>query len=377
MQVPVRVLLAARPAVPVSLLVGIASSTVVFTSTPFLLPAVAKSLEVSVGAASWISTMQLGGFVLASWFAGRVLHPVRSTFIACFAIGAGANLASAVAPTLLLLSLAAMASGVSLGLAAWFAWQAAFGDTAKTGDVAVIGPIVGTIAAPAVALLIEQLGVHWFYVILAGITASPLLFVLRIPTTAPTQARQQRHAPTRAAFVILVALGLLTLGGSSVFIFAAAIGKSDAGLSPTVVALLFSANALVGIPSARWQGRRGPAGVWFAATGACAVLVASTGGATVAFAVGLVAWGFMFWMGVPAAFVLLASRSKYPSERAGDAQAVMALGRVFGPLLGGALFAHGSIATLGGVAAGLMCAAAVMMLYIDRRTLPFIGQRLT
>ena len=52
-------------------------------------------------------------------------------------------------------------------------------------------------------------------------------------------------------------------------------------------------------------------------------------------------------MGIPAAFALLASRSRFPEERAGDAQAVMALGRVFGPVLGGSFFAAGQTAVMG------------------------------
>ena len=74
--------------------------------------------------------------------------------------------------------------------------------------------------------------------------------------------------------VILVALGLLTLGGSSVFVYAAAIGEELDGLTPLTVSLLFSANALAAIPSARWTGRRGPAGLWFLMTAVCALAIA-------------------------------------------------------------------------------------------------------
>ena len=71
-------------------------------------------------------------------------------------------------------------------------------------------------------------------------------------------------------------------------------------------------------------------------------------------------------MGVPATFALLAARSRFPEERAGDAQAVMAVGRVFGPLLGGALLASGSTTSLALVSAGVLVGAAAMLLYIDR-----------
>ena len=62
----------------------------------------------------------------------------------------------------------------------------------------------------------------------------------------------------------------------------------------------------------------------------------------VVFSVALILWGFVFFMGIPAAFALLAARSNFPEERAGDAQAVMALGRVFGPLLGGVFIGAGA-----------------------------------
>jgi hypothetical protein len=71
-------------------------------------------------------------------------------------------------------------------------------------------------------------------------------------------------------------------------------------------------------------------------------------------------------MGIPAAFSLLAARSNFPEERAGDAQAVMALGRVFGPLMGGALLAAGSTGALAFAASATMGSAAVLLLYIDR-----------
>ena len=181
--------------------------------------------------------------------------------------------------------------------------------------------------------------------LLAIVTARPLLFAGQVPTVDRLRPHRTRHAPTRAARAILVALGAITLGGSSVFVYAAAIGEELDGLSPLAVSLLFSGNALASIPSARWTGRRGPAGVWFLVTALCALTIAVARSGTL-FGIALVGWGFVFFMGIPAAFTLLAARSNFPEERAGDAQAVMALGRVFGPLLGGVLYASGSTGTL-------------------------------
>jgi DHA1 family inner membrane transport protein len=94
----------------------------------------------------------------------------------------------------------------------------------------------------------------------------------------------------------------------------------------------------------------------------------------VVFSIAIVGWGFVFFMGVPAAFKLLAERSSFPEERAGDAQAVMALGRVFGPIMGGALLAAGSEIVLGWVAAGVMALGAGLLLYVDRQRFVAVRQ---
>ena len=115
MQVPVRLLVAFKPSVAPALLVAIASSTVVFSATPFLLPAIAADRDVSLSVVGWVSTGQLGGFVAASFLAGRLLRPERHVFIIGAVLGVLANLSSAIAPNLALLTVARSASGLSLG----------------------------------------------------------------------------------------------------------------------------------------------------------------------------------------------------------------------------------------------------------------------
>jgi len=372
-QAPVRLLAAARPSVPAALLVGIASSTAVFAATPFLLPAVSDEYDVAISSAGWMSTAQLAGFVLASWVGGRFLRPVRSVFVVGALIGVIANLASAAAPTFEVLALMRFGSGLSLGLAAWIAWQAAFGNSEKTGDVAVVGPLVGMVMSPLIVALLESIGLRWLFVILAAITATPLIWARQVARTDRLRPHRTRHTPTRAARAILFALGTITLGGSSVFVYAAAIGKDLVGLSPLTVSLLFSGNALAAIPSARWTGRRGPAGVWFLATAMCALAIAASRNGVI-FGVAIVGWGFVFFMGIPAAFNLLAARSSFPEERAGDAQATMALGRVFGPILGGTLLAAGSEVALGIVSASVMSFGGFLLLYVDRQRFVAVRQ---
>jgi DHA1 family inner membrane transport protein len=370
-QAPVRLLLALRPTVSPALLVATATSTVVFVATPFLLPAVADDQGVSLGTVGWMSAAQLAGFVISSWVGGRFLHPVRSLFVAGALLAVFANLASAWAPTFPILVGTRFLSGLWLGLAAWFAWQEAFGDAGKTGDVTVIAPLVSMVVAPGISLLIENIGISWLFVVLAGISALPILFAGQIPTTERLRPHRTRHAATTSARAILLALGLVTLGGSSVFVYGAAIGTELNGLSPLAVSLIYSANAIASIPAARWFGPRGPAGFWFLGTSICAFLIPAVRHDAV-FAITLVTWGFVFFMGVPAAFGLLASRSNFPEERAGDAQAVMALGRVFGPLLGGALISGGSATALGIVAGSIILVAATMLIGVERTSTPTV-----
>lgn len=346
-------------------LATIASSTAVFTATPFLLRPLADEFHATVGAVGWISTAQLAGFVIASWTAGRYLRPVRWVFIAVALIGIVSNLASAIAPGLGVLAVTRLGSGISLGLAAWFAWQEAFGDAEKTSDVAVVGPLIGVALPPLITIFVSGIGYQWLFVAMAVLSASPLLFLRQVPRVDRLRPHRTRHAPTRGAQAMLVALSLVTLGGSSVFVYAAAIGTDYNNWSPFVVSLFFSANALVSIPAAKWQGRRGSAGVWFALTGVLAFLMPSVH-VPIVFAVSLVVWGVSFFMGLPAAFALLAARSQFPEERAGDAQAVMALGRVFGPLLGGAFIAADQTTLMGIAACSIMLCASALMVYVDR-----------
>ena len=232
LQAPLRLLAAARPSVPAALLLAIATSTAVFAATPFLLPSVADEFDVAIGTAGLMSTTQLAGFVVASWVGGRFLRPVRRVFVVGTLLGVVANLASAAAPSFELLTASRFVSGLSLGLAAWIAWQAAFGNDEKTGDVAVVGPLVGVLVSPLIAVVLQTAGLRWLFVLLAIVTALPLLFTRQVPAVDHLRPHRTRHAPTRAARAILVALGAITLGGSSVFVYAAAIGEELVRLSP-------------------------------------------------------------------------------------------------------------------------------------------------
>lgn len=367
-QAPLRLLLTLRPRVPLGVLVTTAVSTVVFASTPFLVKGVADDFDVDVARVGLISTAQLGGFMVASWGAGRFLRPRRRVMVVAVLLGLVANLASALVPWFSALIAIRFVSGISLGLIAWVAWAEAFGDDERTGDIAVIGPIVGTLASPVVAVVVDRLGADAWFLVLAVMHLLPLGFIRATRFTAVAPPKGARHRPTRAAAAILACLGMMTLGGSSVFVFASVIGQDEVGMSAFAVSLVFAANSIAGVPSAKYRGVRRLPGLWMMTTAACAVVVGLVHH-PVAFWVALPLWGFSFWMATPAAFSLLAERSRYPAERAGDAQAIMAAGRVVGPLMGGLAYAAspGSIGVVGG---GVMAVAGAAMVYVEWRIHP-------
>lgn len=368
LQTPVRVVQTLRPDVAAGVLTATAVSTVVFSATPFLVRGVAIDQDVSVATVGLISTAQLAGFSVTTWAAGRFLRARRRLLIVAVVIGIVANIASGWAPWFSFLVGARVVSGVSLGLIAWISWAEVFGDDEKVGDVAVIGPLVGTIGSPIIAAVIDRSGPDALFYGLAALHVLPLFFIRNTRLDSAARERRARRRPTRAAAAILVALGMITCGGSAVFVFAGVIGQDVVGLSPVVVSLVFSANALASVPSARYRGTRKLPGLWMAVTGAAAIVIGVVHEPAV-FWIALPLWGFAFWMGTPGAFSLLAERSKYPQERAGDAQSIMAAGRVVGPVIGGAAYAV-SPAVLGLVGGGIMLTASLLMVYVEWRIRP-------
>ena len=340
MQFPIRLALLLRPTVKVGILLAVGFSVLAFVSTPFLLPEISEHYGISIGAASMIGVFQLGGFVVTSWGAGRWLQPRGWVFVTSLGAAAAANLASAALPAFAVLVALRLLSGLALGLLAWYGWVQAFGDTRRMDDVAVTGPLVGLIAAPLISVLLTAGGARLVFAALAGVSLIPLPFGYRSAVDdLPRATTRNRAVP--AARILLICLGLFTLGGSSVFVFAVVLGTGNTSMSVTVIAVAFSLNALVGIPAVRWKAPRKFPGPPMAATAACLILIATSTQSWLFFGA-LVAWGFFFWLAIPGVFEVLASRSRYPEERGRRTpQAVMARRpRAGGPLLGGVLIDH-------------------------------------
>ena len=347
-----------RPVVKPGILFAVGYCDLVFVATPFLLPVIATHYNISFGLASLTGTFQLGGFMLATWIAGRFFHPRERFFVAALLAASIANLICAILPFYGLFVLLRLVSGLAMGLIVWYGWLQAFGDERRMSDVAMAGPLVGVIAAPLVSTLHAAGGPQLLFIVLAAMTLLPLVLGYRsvIQELPRKQSHNRASLPAR---VLLACLGIFTLGGSSVFVYVVVLGTSNQKISAATVAIAVSFNAAIGIPAARWKKPRKIPGLWMIASATCAFLVASATQQTWLFMVALVVWGFFFWIAIPGVFEVIASRSYYPEERVGDAQAVMAAGRTFGPLIGGILLDVTSATVLGIVGGSLMLISGI------------------
>ncbi|MGH1489214.1 MAG: hypothetical protein ACRBK7_07445 [Acidimicrobiales bacterium] len=365
MQVPIRLVSLIRPSVPPGVLLAVGFSAVVLGSTPFLLDLVVAEYGISLIWASMIGVAQLSGFVVGSWGSGRWLQPRRRVFVASLCVAMVANLISTLLPPFAILVALRFISGLALGLLTWFGWVQVFGEEKGMGDIAVMGPITGIVSAPLIATFAIG-GATQVFMLLAVLAVVPLLFNQGTGANKTIPKKSSRSKPIPEATAILVALGMFTLGGSSVFQFAVVLGTGRPALSVGTIALVFSANAIAGIPGAKWPWSRGMPGAWMAITGCCAIIMANATSGPL-FAAIVILWGFAFWMGIPGVFSVLAKRSANPADRAGDAQAVMASGRIFGPLIGAVVLEALGERALGLAGGGLMISAGAIVLALQLR----------
>ena len=371
MHVPYRLQNAFRVQTEIGIVLAMAIATATFVATPLVLAPLADEFDVEASTVALFSAAQLGCFVVASSMAGRVSRPSTRLFVVALTVLAAVNLASAVAPSLVVLVMLRSIAGLALGTLTWLAYSQVFGDADRTGDLTVVGPIAAVVASPVFGLVIDTIDVRAVFVVLAGITLIPLARMpeIRVP---PAVERGERNRAVRAALVVIAALSLATLGGSAVFVFIGAIGQEQYGMSALTISLVFSANAAASIPSARFRGRRPLAGAFYLVTAACALAVGLLDDPAFMWVI-LIVWGAAFWAATPGAYAILAARSRYPSERAGDAQAAMAAGRAIGPLLGGALIAAGGFEALSIVGAVMLAVASVTIVVVEL-TVPPVDQ---
>lgn len=357
MTLPTRLIQSVRPQASSGVMGGAAVVAATFAATPFLLPEISQRLDIDIGLTGLLSTAQVGSFALASFFAGRLLRPRRRYHYGALLLICLGDVLSALAPNFPVLLTTRLLAGLGMGTLTWIAWADATRFPRGMGDVAAVAPVTATVASPLIAWIIEIGGFRWVF---AGLAAFALLAVLLPVDFGDLPRIGKRVSGSRSNRVLLVALFVLSVGGSSVFIFSGATAEAVQELSPVTLSWALSLNAITGVIATRRQAKRGWSWFWILAT-ATAALVIGTIANQALFFVAMALWGFAFWTAVPAVFRLLWERSLAPSERMGDAQASMAAGRVFGPVLGGFVLGSGSFARLSLVGSLVMASAATLI----------------
>lgn len=350
MTLPARVFQAVKPEASPGVLAGAAVVAAIFAATPFLLPDVAARMDVPIGVTGLLSTAQVGSFSIAAFLAGRLFRPRRRYHYAALLLAALSGLLSALAPNFTVLVGARVIAGLGMGTLTWISWADATRFPRGIGDVAAIGPVTAAIASPILGWLVSHGGYSWVYAALGAVALAAFF----LPVDFGDLPRVGRQVSgSRSNRLLLGSLVALTAGGSAVFIFSGATAETVQGLSPIAVSAAYSINAIAGVVATRFQANPGLAALWLSGTALSALAIGLLSNQVVFFVI-MAFWGFAFWMGVPAIFRLLAERSLRPNERVGDAQALMALGRVGGPLIGGAALGIGGFGALSAIGAGVV-----------------------
>jgi predicted MFS family arabinose efflux permease len=340
---------------------GAAVVAATFAATPFLLPDVSTRLEIDIGATGLLSVAQVGSFAAASFFAGRLFRPRRRLHYGSLVLVAMSALGSALATDFGLLLVMRVLAGLGMGTITWIAWADATRFSRGLGDVAAVAPVTAAVASPLLGWLVETGG---YPLVFASVGVIALLAML-LPVDFGDLPRIGRDVSgSRSNRVLLTALAVLSVGGSAVFIFTAAAAQEIHGLSPVTVSWALSLNAIAGVAATRKRARARTAAIWLLVT-ALSALTVGVVGSSVVFFLALTVWGFAFWMAVPAVLSLVAAHSKTPSERMGDAQAAMAAGRVFGPIVGGLALGAGQFARLSAIGATIIMVAAVIVAVVE------------
>jgi predicted MFS family arabinose efflux permease len=358
---PTRLLQAVRPQASPGVMAGAAVVAATFAATPFLLPDVSRRLTVDIGTTGLLSVAQVGSFAAASFLAGRLFRPRRRLHYGSLALLAIASFGSAAATNFTLLVIMRVLAGLGMGTITWIAWADATRFPRGIGDVAAVAPVTATVASPLLGWLIGMGGYPLAFTALGAVGLAAVFLPVDFGDLPRIGRRVSRSRSNR---VLLLTLGVLSVGGSSVFIFTAAAAEALHGLSALAVSWGLSLNAVAGVIATRQMARKRSASVWLTLT-ALSALAVGTVGSPVVFFVALSLWGFAFWMAVPAMLRLLAERSDHPSERMGDAQAAMAAGRVLGPILGGLALAGGQFGRLSVTGAAVISVAAVSVAVVE------------
>lgn len=340
MQVPSRILYGGRQGAPLALIAATAAVTLMFASTPFLITPLSEAYGISEGFAGSISVAQVGAFAAVNFILPRVLRPSGKLLRAAAISLAVLNLLSVFAGLYAILLFIRVLAGAAAGTMTWLTWSNAMRRKSSMSSIAATGPVTALIAAPLMAAL-SGWGDQAIYAALAVATVPAA--VLWAPISGRKRARGVISG-SRSNRILLAALFALTFFGSALFINQTIVARDIHGLTAFASSIAFSMNAAGAIVGARLSTRNRHPGWFIASIGPAALLTVI--GPSWMFYLGMTWWGFAFWMGVPGILQMLVDRSLEPSERAGDGQGVMALGRSLGPALGGVFVDAGALVAL-------------------------------
>jgi predicted MFS family arabinose efflux permease len=307
-----------------------------YSATPFLIEPISTSYGVSEGTAGAISVVQVGAFAAANFLLPRLARP-SGRMLRASALGLLVfNALSAVAGVFAVLVALRLFAGVAAGAMTWLTWTNAMRRRSSMSSVAATGPITALVGAPVLAT-ISGFGDEAVFLALAIATIPAVVL------WAPIAGKRRAGAVisgSRSNRVLLAALFGATFFGSALFINQAVISQEVHGISALASSIGFSLNALGGLVGARLSRYHRYPGWFMMSIGPAALLTVV--GPMPLFYVGMAWWGFGFWMSIPGILQMLVDRSLDPSERAGDGQGVLALGRAAGPVLGGGFVDNGA-----------------------------------
>jgi hypothetical protein len=313
---------------------------------------------VRLGTAGLISSVQVLGFAVSVFAAGRRLSPSRAALVVAALTGVACDSASALVVSFPALLGLRFAAGAAAGFLTWLAWADAMRSPRSMRDVAAVGPLTVLVAAPLLAWVASAGGDRAVYLLLAGSMVFPAIVPVQF-SSEPMRGRR-KMSPSRSNLVLLAGLGILTMAGSALFVFLGAFAKIEAGLTAVGLSIGFSVNALAGLIGARLRWRPQHAWPWLVLVSVSATSIVLFPGA-LAYYIGMFGWGFAFWMAVPTVLGRVAEWSLAPDERVGDAQSIMALGRAAGPSVAAVLVGSGRFGGLAVFAGtGLLASAGVV-----------------
>ena len=371
MQGPTRIAYAASRHAPIALVGATATVALMYASTPWLITPIAERYGVSEGAVGAVSVAQVGAFAAANFMLPRLFAP-NGRILRVSALGLLLlNLLSTLPGIFGVLVALRLIAGFAAGAMTWLAWSDAMKQRTSMAAIASTGPITVLVGAPLLALVAAE-GDRAVYLALAVATIPSVVFGATITGDRRTPGLVSR---SRSNPVLLAALAATTLFGSALFINETIVARDIHGISNFTASIAFSLNAAGGLLGARLASKHRRPGWWMASIGPAAVITVV--GPPAFFFIGLTWWGFAFWMGIPGVLQMLSDRSLEPSERAGDAQGLMAVGRAIGPILGGAFVDLGSLTALAVIAGvGLTgSGATVIGVQEGREMLPPTDQR--